>query len=89
MKSSSCAGDSEWRLVGPNRYEVRIELPWGVLELAEVLVSTHVGWPARREARDPRWVAYLVGPAVLAIRLKGGLTPWNVRVRKRIRVGQS
>lgn len=80
--SSRSADEGLWRLVGPNRYAVLVRMPWGTLEAAEVLVSTHVGWNLRRESRDPRWTAYLVGPAVLAIRFTGGLK-WEIPTKPR------
>jgi hypothetical protein len=60
-----------WRRIGAGRYAVMVRLPWGTVEPAEVLVATRSGWPRRPESRDPRWTSYMIGPAVLAIRLAG------------------
>ena len=67
--------DPELRPIGPGRYRGRLRLPWGREVAAEVLVGTRQGWSRRPEAADGRWTAYEVGPAVVAIRLLGGLEP--------------
>jgi hypothetical protein len=64
---------SEWRLLGRNRYAVWLRMPWGTVESAEVLVASQRGWADHREASDPHWAPYEVGPAILAIRLRGTL----------------
>lgn len=61
------------RPAGPGRYRFSIQTPWGQTLPAELLLSTRSGWPLRPEAADPCWTAYPVGPAILAIRLLGGL----------------
>ncbi len=63
----------ELRPSGPGRYRFTVQTPWGQKVPAELLVGTKAGWDRRPEASDPRWTAYPVGPAVLAIRLLGGL----------------
>lgn len=65
-------GGRAWRRVGRGRYVTTVRMPWGVDEAAEIIVGTRGGWLDRTEARDPRWTAYPIGPAMLAIRLLGG-----------------
>jgi hypothetical protein len=62
--------DNELRRVGPGRFVFRWVTPWGQAVPAEMIVTTARGWSERAEARNPRWSAYPVGPAVVAIRLK-------------------
>jgi hypothetical protein len=61
---------NDFRQVGRNRYTFTWRAPWGQVVPAEVIVTTARGWAERPEARSPRWSAYPVGPAVVAIRLK-------------------
>ena len=63
----------ELRLDGPGRYRFTVHTPWGQKVPAEPLLARREGWDQRPEASDPRWTAYVVGPAVVAIRLLGGL----------------
>jgi hypothetical protein len=65
--------DREWRALGDGRYAVWVGMPWGVEVPALVLVTSRRGWARRAEARDPRWTPYGIGPAVVAVRLLGGL----------------
>lgn len=62
--------DRDFRRVGPGRYAFTWQTPWGQDVPAEMIVTTARGWIERPEARNPRWSAYPVGPAVVAIRLK-------------------
>jgi hypothetical protein len=57
--------------IAPGRFSFRWRTPWGQDVPAEILVSTRRGWPHRDEASDPRWAAFEVGPAIVAIRLMG------------------
>lgn len=66
-------GQEELRPSGAGVYRFTIQTPWGQQIPAEMLLATRSGWARRPEASDPRWTAYPVGPAVLAIRLLGGL----------------
>jgi hypothetical protein len=60
--------------LGGGRFAVALRLPWGQRVPAELLVGTLRGWRERPEAADPRWAAYPIGPMVLALRLRPGLT---------------
>lgn len=63
--------DKDFRQIGRNRFAFTWRAPWGQEVPAEVIVTTARGWAERPEARNPRWAAYPVGPAVVvAIRLK-------------------
>ena len=63
----------EFRQVGPGRFECVLTMPWGQTVPAEAIVTTRRGWVNRPEAMDERWSADPAGPAVIAIRLRGGL----------------
>jgi hypothetical protein len=65
------AQPEELRPVRPGRFATRVRAPWGSMVPAEMLVASRAGWADRPEARDPRWVAFAVGPAVVALRLVG------------------
>jgi hypothetical protein len=45
--------------------------PWGQSIPAELLVMTARSWREHPASSDPAWAAFTVGPAMLAIRLKG------------------
>lgn len=68
--------------IGPGRFRVTLTTPWGQAVPAEMLVATSHGWPDRDEAHDPRWSAFPVGPAVVALRFLG-TTPARPSVRMR------
>jgi hypothetical protein len=70
----------DFRQIGRNRYAFTWTAPWGQEVPAEMIVTTPRGWAERPEARNPRWSAYPVGPAVVAIRLKR-----SMRLRPAIR----
>ncbi|GIW86143.1 MAG: hypothetical protein KatS3mg108_0467 [Isosphaeraceae bacterium] len=70
---SSDRGGRDRLAVGGGRYAVWVAMPWGVRVPGEMLVATRWGWSRRPEAHDPRWTAYGIGPAVVAVRLLGGL----------------
>lgn len=67
------SGDREWVALGGGRYAVWLSMPWGVDVPALLVVSSLWGWRSRPESLDERWTAFAIGPAVLAIRLVGGL----------------
>ncbi len=75
--------------LGPGRFRVWLVAPWGQGLPAEMLVTTAKGWPDREEARDPRWTAFPVGPAVVAFRLLGEVTaPPSARRRLGVASGE-
>lgn len=82
----------EFRQVGPGRYACLLMAPWGQEIPAEVIVTTSRGWFDRPEAGDERWLAYPVGPAIVAVRLRGGLpqmpAPGPPEFRKRAGAGR-
>lgn len=61
----------EFRPLGPGRYACSLTTPWGQSVPAEVIVTTRRGWRQRPESRDGRWSAFPIGPAVIAIRVRG------------------
>jgi hypothetical protein len=61
--------------IGPGRFLVTLTTPWGQELPAELLLATAKGWPERDEAHDPRWAAFPLGPAVVALRLLGTPPP--------------
>jgi hypothetical protein len=66
--------EQHWRPLGGGCYAVLVQMPWGELVPAQVMVVTREGWNRRLESGDDRWNAYPVGPAVVAIRLLGGFS---------------
>jgi hypothetical protein len=79
--------DRDFQHVGRNRYAFTLRTPWGQDVPAEVIVTTARGWAERPESRNPRWSAYPVGPAIVAIRLKRAmrLRPGSPEPRSRAR----
>jgi hypothetical protein len=62
--------DNDFRRIGPRRYAFTWRTPWGQEVPAEMILTSAKGWSSRPEARNPRWVTYAVGPALVAIRLR-------------------
>jgi hypothetical protein len=77
--TSPVVTQDEWISIGAGRYLVMVAMPWGCTERAEVLVSTASAWRLRREASDPSWTPFLVGPVVLAIRFDARAQPHSGR----------